>query len=145
MFKSFGNIIGELINLSYSGTENARTMPIIKIKRVYDRPLNRDGYRILVDRLWPRGVTKKEAAIDEWAKELAPSKSLRNWFDHDPYYWVEFQKKYKAELKQSKIISDFLEHHKDKKVITLIYSTKYDKLTHALVLREYLENMFSEI
>src|SRR4051812_32742152 len=110
-------------------------MPAIKLKRVYDKPLKRDGYRILIDRLWPRDVTKREAAIDEWAKELAPTDLLRNWFDHDPYYWEQFQRKYKMELKQNVYILNFIDGHKDKNVITLLYSTKYDRLTHALVLR----------
>src|SRR5687768_8460135 len=97
------------------------TMPIIKIKRAYDKPLKRDGYRILVDRLWPRGIAKEVAAIDEWAKELAPSNFLRNWFDHDPHYWEQFWKKYSGELKENELIYEFLARHKNKKVITLIY------------------------
>jgi uncharacterized protein YeaO (DUF488 family) len=126
-------------------TEKVQTMQVIKIKRVYDKPRKTDGYRILIDRLWPRGMTKEEAAIDEWAKELAPTDLLRNWFDHDPYYWEQFKRKYRAELKQNKLVQDFMERHKEKKLITLIYSTKYDKLTHALVLREHLQNMYCEI
>ncbi len=120
-------------------------MPAIKIKRVYDKPMKADGVRILIDRLWPRGVTKKEAAVEEWSKELAPSDLLRNWFDHDPYYWEQFQRKYKNELKQNPYVHEFMERQKDKKIITLIYSTRYDKLTHALVLQEFLENMYCEI
>ena len=120
-------------------------MPVIRIKRVYDKPVKADGVRVLIDRLWPRGVTKQAAAVEEWAKELAPTDLLRNWFDHDPYYWEQFQKKYKAELKQNPFVYDFMERHKDKKIITLIYSTRYDKLTHALILQEFLENMFCEI
>lgn len=120
--------------------ENSAIMQAIKIKRVYDKPLKSDGYRILVDRLWPRNLTKEAAALDEWAKELAPTAELRNWFDHDPDYWDEFQRKYKAELKKNMALPDFMERHKDRKHITLVYATKYDKLTHALVLQELLEN-----
>ena len=120
--------------------EKSDTMQLIKIKRVYDKPLKADGYRILVDRLWPRGLTKEAAALDEWAKELAPTTGLRNWFDHDPDYWEEFQRKYKAELKQSSALDDFIERHKSRKNLTLVYATKYDKLTHALVLQKILES-----
>ena len=120
--------------------EKSETMQLIKIKRVYDKPLKTDGYRILVDRLWPRGLTKEEAAIDEWAKEIAPTAGLRNWFDHDPDYWEEFQRKYKAELKLNSAVPDFIERHKHRKHITLVYATKYDKLTHAIVLQKLLES-----
>ena len=116
-------------------------MPIIKIKRVYDRPLKSDGYRILVDRLWPRGLTKGKAAIDEWAKDIAPSERLRNWFDHDPDYWVEFQKRYRQELKQNEAVGEFMEKLKHKKTITLVYATRYDKLTHAIIVKQLLEAM----
>ena len=145
MFRVIDHIISEFVNISYTNTKNTKSMPIVKIKRAYDKPIKRDGYRILVDRLWPRGIAKKEAAIDEWARELAPSNFLRTWFDHDPYYWEQFRKKYSDELKQNALIYDFVERDKNKKVITLIYSTKYDKLTHALVLREFLENIYYEI
>ena len=66
--------------------------PTIKIKRAYEKPSQGDGYRVLVDRLWPRGVKKEDAGIDEWAKELAPTTALRKWFNHDPERWHEFQK-----------------------------------------------------
>ena len=124
--------------------ENHETMQTIKLKRVYDKPLKTDGYRILIDRLWPRGLTKEEAAVDEWAKQIAPSAMLRNWFDHDPYYWEEFQKKYKAELKHNTAMEDFVRRHKDRKHITLVYATKYDKLTHAIILRKFLESKYGE-
>ena len=122
--------------------ENIKGIPLIKLKRAYDKPAKADGYRILIDRLWPRGLTKEEAAIDEWAKDLAPTALLRNWFDHDPYYWEQFRKKYIVELKQNKSLDEFVERHKKKKLITLVYATKYDKLTHALVLQQVLEKMF---
>jgi uncharacterized protein YeaO (DUF488 family) len=117
-------------------------MPLIKIKRVYDRPSRSDGYRILTDRLWPRALKKEDAFLDEWAKELAPSDRLRNWFDHDPYYWMQFKKKYQAELRQNILLPDFVERHKDRKVVTLLYATRYDKLTHAIIIKEYLENIY---
>lgn len=144
MIKEFFYKIGEFADGYKANTKTGRTMPKVKIKRVYDKPLKRDGFRILVDRFWPRGVTKADAAIDEWAKELAPSNILRNWFDHDPYYWEQFRKKYKAELKQNKELNEFIERHRNRKVITLIYSTRYDNLTHALVLADFIKNIYND-
>jgi len=110
--------------------------PVINIKRAYEKPLKKDGYRVLVDRLWPRGVEKEKAALNEWAKDLAPSVPLRKWFGHDPALWDEFQKKYKAELKHNKAVEDFIERYKDKKVITLIYGAKDTEHNHAIVLQQ---------
>ena len=84
----------------------------IKIKRVYEPPDKEDGQRILIDRLWPRGLTKEKAKVDEWLKELAPSTELRKWFNHDPEKWKEFQKRYHQELKENK-------DYNDKKILTL--------------------------
>lgn len=93
-----------------------------------------------MDRLWPRGVTKKELAIDEWMKELAPTPALRKWFGHDPEHWQEFQKRYKAELKENRAaVDEFMEGHEDKKLITLVYGAKGEAHTHALVLQKYLQ------
>ena len=114
------------------------------IKRIYDEPSGKDGYRVLVDRLWPRGVKKEGAKLDEWAKELAPTPTLRTWFGHDPERWKEFQKKYKAELKQNENIAPFIEQHKDKKLLTLLYGTKDEQHTHAIVLKEFLEKKMLE-
>lgn len=113
--------------------------PVIKIKRVYDKPQQKDGYRILVDRLWPRGLAKKEAAIDEWTKLLAPTTDLRKWFGHDPARWTEFQKKYQAELKKNENVKPFIEQHKDKKLITLLYAAKDEEHNQAVVLQKFLE------
>jgi uncharacterized protein YeaO (DUF488 family) len=117
--------------------------PTIKIKRVYEKPHKKDGYRVLVDRLWPRGITKEDAALDEWAKDLAPSTYLRKWFDHDPALWTEFQKLYRSELKHKKAVDAFMESHEDKKVITLLYSAKDIEHTHAIVLQQYLEEKYA--
>jgi uncharacterized protein YeaO (DUF488 family) len=73
-------------------------MPRIAIKRIYDPPAEEDGFRVLVDRVWPRGISKKDAAIDHWAKDIAPSTELRKWFNHDPARWNEFQERYRQEL-----------------------------------------------
>ncbi len=109
------------------------------IKRIYDEPLKKDGYRVLVDRLWPRGMKKEDAKIDEWAKALAPSPELRTWFGHEPEKWKEFQKEYKAELKKNKEIKPFIDRHKGKKHITLLYAAKDVEHTHAIVLKNILE------
>lgn len=116
--------------------------PKIQIKRAYEAPSKKGGYRVLVDRIWPRGVAKEEAALDEWAKDLAPSSSLRKWFGYDPYLWVPFQKQYKAELAKNKAVDAFIEAHQNKKVITLVYGAKDTAHTHALVLQEYLKKQY---
>jgi len=116
--------------------------PELLIKRAYERPEKKDGYRVLVDRLWPRGVKKEEAAIDDWQKELAPSTALRKWFGHDPERWNEFQKKYRAELKNNEAVPSFVEAHADRKKITLVYGAKDTEHTHALVLQQYLQAQF---
>ncbi len=118
--------------------------PILKIKRVYDQPSKLDGYRILVDRLWPRGVTKEDASLHAWLKSLAPSTSLRKWFNHDPELWQEFIKKYKAELKKNKAILEFLETYGHIKKITLVYAALDKEHTHALVLMEFLEEHYEK-
>lgn len=75
-------------------------MRVVRLKRVFEPPGPEDGHRILVDRLWPRGLTREEAAIEEWAKDLAPSDRLRKWFGHDPRRWAEFRRRYREELRQ---------------------------------------------
>lgn len=114
-------------------------MGTLHIKRAYEPAEKTDGTRILVDRLWPRGLSKKEAHIDQWMKEVAPSVPLRKWFGHDPKKWHEFQVRYLHELKQNPAI-DKLEDvlHKDK-VITLLYAAKDAEHNHALVLLHYLK------
>ena len=111
----------------------------IKTKRIYDTYKKADGYRILVDRLWPRGVKKDEAHIDDWIKTVAPSDSLRKWFAHDPEKWEEFKKNYHAELNDKKALLDNLIAGKGRGNITLVYSAKDDKHNNAVALKEYLE------
>lgn len=115
--------------------------PIIRIKRAYDYPLKEDGFRVLVDRLWPRGVRKKDAALDEWATELAPSVSLRKWWGHDPETFATFKKKYWAELEKNEAAVDFIRNHAGEKVITLVYGAKNPECNHAIVLQQYLEQL----
>jgi len=116
--------------------------PTILVKRVYEKASPKDGYRILVDRLWPRGEKKESAAIQEWAKDLAPTNELRKWFGHDPERWPEFQKKYKAELKKNGLVNDFIEKHRAHKVITLVYGAKDEAHNQALVLQDYLQQRY---
>lgn len=116
--------------------------PSIQIKRAYEPQEKEDGFRVLVDRLWPRGVKKEEAGLDEWAKDLAPSTELRKWFGHDPERWKTFQQKYKAELKGNPAVDEFIAAHKNQKRITLIYSAKDEAHNQAIVLQEYLAQHF---
>lgn len=114
----------------------------IYLKRAYDLPEKKDGVRVLVDRLWPRGVTKSEAKIDLWLKELTPSTELRKWFGHDPKKWLDFQQKYRAELKDNPTLSKIrlLSSHEE---VTLIYAAKDQLHNHALVLKQVLDQVDS--
>jgi uncharacterized protein YeaO (DUF488 family) len=116
--------------------------PIVAIKRIYEEAEARDGYRVLVDRLWPRGVKKEAAGIDEWVKGLAPTTELRKWFGHSPALWSDFQHRYKAELEENELVAEFIKKHKGKALITLLYGAKDDQHTHAIVLQRYLEHLF---
>lgn len=111
---------------------------VILVKRVYEEAEELDGVRILVDRLWPRGVKKEAAAIDDWAKELAPTDELRKWFAHDPAKWQAFEKKYTAELSKNKMLEEFITNHKKGKKITLLYAAKDQDHNNAQVLKKYL-------
>lgn len=106
-------------------------------KRVYEAAAKDDGYRILVDRLWPRGLTKEKAHVDLWLKEVAPSTELRNWFQHDPEKWLEFQKRYSAELKQEGLES-LRKLEKQHKKVTLLYGAKSDERNQAVALLNIL-------
>lgn len=110
----------------------------IKLKRVYEPPAKEDGKRILVDRLWPRGLTREKAKVDEWLKELAPSTELRKWFNHDPDKWAAFQKRYYQELKENKEeVARLKELLKDN--ATLVYAAKDEEHNDAVVLKEWLQ------
>ncbi|HZW65179.1 MAG TPA: DUF488 domain-containing protein, partial [Hanamia sp.] len=103
----------------------------IQLKRIYEAGSKDDGYRILVDRLWPRGFTKEKAALDLWLKEIAPSNELRKWFGHDPDKWKDFQKKYQQELKQNKEAVDILKDYIQKGNVTLLYAAKDEEHNEA--------------
>jgi len=111
----------------------------IWLRRAYESPTRNDGYRVLVDRLWPRGVSRDDAAIDEWMKDLAPSDELRKWFGHDPERWEEFRERYRAELADHEDqLSHLLELIENGRV-TIVYGAKDTKHNNAVVLREVLE------
>jgi uncharacterized protein YeaO (DUF488 family) len=111
----------------------------IKIKRVYEKPDKEDGFRILVDRLWPRGLTKEKASVDLWLKDIAPSTELRKWFGHDPDKWKEFRKRYNEELKKNEEQVSLLKDQIKKGTVTLVYGAKDEEHNEALVLKEVLE------
>lgn len=114
---------------------------MIQIKRVYDGYNKNDGYRILVDRLWPRGVSKEKAHIDEWLKDIAPSTELREWFGHDPEKWTEFQKRFKKELDQKKdLLSHIRDIEKKEKTVTLVFAAKDIEHNNAVVLMEMVQS-----
>lgn len=111
---------------------------LVRIKRVYDKPERTDGTRILVDRLWPRGLTKQKAKVDEWLKEMGPSTELRKWFGHDPKRWVEFAKKYRAELRSKKDLLNYIKAATRKGVVTLVYGAKDTDHNEAVILQQQL-------
>lgn len=111
----------------------------INIKRVYEAAERTDGYRILVDRIWPRGISKEKAAVDLWLKEIAPSTALRKWFDHDPAKWNEFKKKYFLELKVDNEAVQILKQKAKENNVTLIYAAKDEEHNQAVALKEWLQ------
>ncbi|UYQ78622.1 DUF488 family protein [Glutamicibacter sp. JL.03c] len=113
-------------------------MTEILIKRAYAEPSEDDGYRILVDRLWPRGLTKAALELDQWAKSLAPSSELRKAWNHDPDRFEQFAEQYKDELNQNAGVDEFLELAEQFPTITLVFAARNEQANHAMVLREYL-------
>jgi len=117
-------------------------MTTVKIKRVYEPTDPGDGLRVLVDKLWPRGIKKTDLHYDIWAKDISPSTPLRQWYHQEPETrWNEFQRKYTQELKESGAMKDFMEQIKGEKTITLLYASKNAAENHALILREYIEKV----
>lgn len=113
---------------------------MIKLKRAYEKPSKRDGLRILVERLWPRGVKKEDAALDLWLKDVAPSTALRKWFAHDPEKWPEFVRRYQTELKQNGDLIELLRHRTTEGNVTLVYAARDERHNSAVVLKECLEH-----
>jgi uncharacterized protein YeaO (DUF488 family) len=113
---------------------------MIKIKRVYEKPAKEDGWRVLVDRLWPRGMKKEAAHLDIWMKDVAPSDALRKWFGHKPEKWGEFQKKYRGELKKKKeLVAELKKMAKDHGTVTLLFGAKDEEHNEAVVLADTLK------
>jgi uncharacterized protein YeaO (DUF488 family) len=113
---------------------------MIRIARVYEPPGKRDGWRVLVDRLWPRGLRKDAARVDDWMKEIAPSNALRKWFGHKPERWVEFQKRYRAELAEKKAAIESLHFwEQEHGAVTLLFGAKDEEHNQAVVLRDVLQ------
>ncbi len=113
---------------------------VIKLKRAYEAPESGDGFRVLVDRLWPRGVSKDSARIDLWLKEIAPSNELRKWFGHEPAKWTEFRKRYSRELDHNSDAVNQIREYLRQGPVTLVYGAKDEEHNDAVVLKEYLES-----
>ena len=113
----------------------------IRLKRVYDKPAKSDGHRVLIDRLWPRGVKKNQARIDQWLKDIAPSTKLRKRFGHDPSRWMEFKKRYAAELDDCHEQAEKLVREARKRTVTLLFSAKDIEHNNAVALKEYIEQL----
>lgn len=112
----------------------------IQLKRAYDPVSAEDGYRILVERLWPRGLTKEKAAVDLWLKEIAPSPELRKWFGHDPEKWKEFSRRYREELDDNtEAVSQLRQVLKKEDTVTFVYAARDTEHNSALLLRDYLK------
>ena len=112
---------------------------MIKLKRAYEKHSREDGERILVERLWPRGLTKLKAKIDLWLKDVAPSTELRRWFGHDPEKWNAFRQRYQKELKQKDELIKLLKRKAKARTITLIYAARDEEHNGALVLKQFLQ------
>jgi uncharacterized protein YeaO (DUF488 family) len=125
---------------SLSKKAPARGRSRIGTKRVYDQPLREDGFRVLVDRLWPRGLSKKKARVDLWLKEIAPSDALRRWFGHEPQKWPEFKKRYFAELSEHADIAGKIADEARKGPVTLVFGAKEARYNNAAALKEFIES-----
>jgi uncharacterized protein YeaO (DUF488 family) len=112
---------------------------MIEIKRVYERPAKTDGWRVLVDRLWPRGMKKEAARVDVWMKDVAPSTALRKWFGHEPEKWSEFQKRYRRELeRKTELLAELKKMAKEHGTLTLLYGAKDEEHNDAVALADVL-------
>jgi len=111
----------------------------IQLKRVYEPPEKRDGVRLLVERLWPRGLTKEKAKIDEWFKDIAPSQDLRQWYSHDLKKWEEFRRRYLDELRRNPEAVDRLRARVKEGLVTFVFAAKDEQHNSALVLKEFME------
>jgi len=113
---------------------------MIRLKRVYDPPSGDDGYRILVERLWPRGISRERARIDLWLKDAGASPELRRWFGHDPARWEEFRKRYFAELQErQELVKTLREKIREKGTVTFVFAARNEEQNNAVALRDFLE------
>jgi uncharacterized protein YeaO (DUF488 family) len=112
----------------------------IRIKRIYEAAEAADGCRILVDRLWPRGISKDRAKLDYWAKEVSPSNELRQWYQHDAARWDEFKRRYFKEIRSKPETGELLQHCTDNEIVTFLFSSKEMMLNNAVALKEYVEH-----
>jgi uncharacterized protein YeaO (DUF488 family) len=112
---------------------------MIALKRIYEDPCPEDGFRVLVERLWPRGLTKERAAVDLWLKDVAPSPELRKWFGHDPDRWEQFQERYRRELRGKKDAVRLLRQKAKEGLVTLVYGARDEQHNGALVLKRFLQ------
>ena len=110
----------------------------ILVKRIYEPAAKSDGFRVLVDRLWPRGISKENAKLDLWLPDLGPSTELRNWFSHDPAKWDEFRRRYHAELKAKTVLLATITEQAKTRPVTLLYSAKDEQCNQAVALRDFL-------
>lgn len=115
-------------------------MTTFTTKRIYESPEKDDGYRVLVDRLWPRGVAKADAALDDWAKDIAPSTELRKWFGHEPEKFDEFVKRYRKELRENDHSKSMIDTWSDHEKVTLLYGAKDETHNEAVVLKKWLQD-----
>ena len=113
----------------------------VRVKWAYEQPAGSDGYRILIDRLWPRGVSKADAHLDEWARELAPSDQLRRWFGHDPARWSEFRRRYVAELRPSRDALAAIARKASRGAVTLVFGARDPEHNQAVVLKGVIERL----
>ncbi len=112
---------------------------MIKLKRIYDEPHESDGFRILVDRLWPRGLSKDKAKVDIWMKDIAPGDSLRKWFSHDTGKWAQFKARYFEEMKDKRELVNLIKEKEKKGIVTLLFGAKDEIHNNAVALKEYIE------
>jgi uncharacterized protein YeaO (DUF488 family) len=112
---------------------------MIHLKRAYEEPSQNDGLRVLVERLWPRGLTKGRAAVDLWLKDVAPSPELRKWFGHDPARWEQFQERYRQELREKKEAVRLLKQKAKEGTVTLVYAARDEEHNGALILKRILQ------
>jgi uncharacterized protein YeaO (DUF488 family) len=112
---------------------------MIHLKRVYEKPSKKDGIRVLVERLWPRGLTKERADVDLWLKDVAPSPELRKWFGHDPARWEQFQERYRRELRKQEDAVQLLKQKAKQGSVTLVYAARDEEHNGALALKRFLQ------